>query len=190
MNIFTKIITLTLWTVLANGCSVVAPKYAVSIHNIESLKAAGDISAAVGKFDSIASDNNRNPIPIRGIVLTSPYDESFGNYISEAIKLEFMFAEKLKPDSNFNITGKLIKNNIDAAGISIGRGDVSVDFIVRHGDLILYHRDKSIHHEWPSSFTGATAIANAINEFNVMIEKLLAKLYADIDFIEAIKNPL
>jgi hypothetical protein len=180
---------LALTVALASGCSVVAPKYAVSIHNIENLKRTGDISATVGKFDSIPSSDNRSPIPIRGVVLTSPYDGSFGKYIEEAIKLEFMFAEKLNPDSNIEISGVLKKNNIDAAGISTGRGDVTVDFFVRRGEVIRYHRDKTIHHEWPSSFTGATAIANAITEYNVMVERLLSKLYADTDFIEALKQP-
>jgi hypothetical protein len=54
-------------------------------------------------------------------------------------------------------------------------------------DTFKYYKVKSIHDEWDSSFVGAIAIPRATERYPVMVQKLLAALYADAAFTQALK---
>lgn len=172
---------------LLNGCSIVAPQYSASIDNVEKLKDAGDFTARVGKFDASKDPGNANPISLRGSALQSPYGDSYALYLAEAIKQELMLAGKLRPDTAIEISGLLMKNDIDASGVSRATGDISARFVVRKGEATTYEQVKTVHHEWESSFAGAIAIPRAQQEFPRLVQRLLATLYADQDFIRALK---
>lgn len=176
-----------LFGTMASGCSMMAPQYSVSIENVQKLKEAGNISAKVGKFDSNVDRANANPISLRGSSLMSPYENSYAAYLAEAIKQELSLAGKLKSDVDIEISGGLLKNDIDASGFSTATGDIEAKFIVKKGEKVLYSQIKTIHHEWESSFAGAVAIPRAQQEYTVLVQRLLATLYADQDFMKALK---
>ncbi len=184
-----RIVLLTLVIIsgiILSGCGMVAPKYSASMDNVQMLKDAGNISAKVGKFDSIRGKGNANPISIRTHPMTSPYDNSYAAYLTEAIKQELSLAGKLKPDTDIEISGSLLKNDIDAA-ISMGTGDIQARFIVKKSGQVRYDQTKTVHHEWESSFLGAVAIPRAQQQYLNLVQKLLAALYADQDFLQALK---
>lgn len=185
-----RIFLLTLVTLLgtvASGCSMMAPQYSASIENVQRLKEGGNIAAKVGKFDSNADRANANSISLRGSSLMSPYENSYAVYLAEAIKQELSLAGKMQSDVDIEISGGLLKNDIDASGFSTATGDIEAKFIVKKGEKVLYSQIKTIHHEWESSFVGAVAIPRAQQEYPVLVQRLLAALYADQDFLKALK---
>lgn len=172
---------------LSTGCSMMAPQYTASLDNVQKLKDAGAYTANVGNFASTPDKGNANPISIRGSSLASPYQDSYAAYVAEAIKQELSLAKKMSPDASTEITGTLLKNDIDATGMSIGFVDIQMRFVVKRSGKVHYDQVKTVKSEFPSSFAGAVAIPRAVQEYPVAIQKLLAALYGDRTFMDALK---
>jgi hypothetical protein len=172
---------------LSTGCSLVAPRYSPSLENVQRLKDANVQSAKVGSFSATPGKANPKAISLRGSSLSSPYDGSYSRYLSESLKEELSLAGKLAPDAQVEVTGALQKNDINAAGFKTGTGDIEARFVVTRGGTVRYDQVKSIHDEWDSSFMGNVAIPRAQARYPVMVQKLLALLYADPEFLSALK---
>jgi hypothetical protein len=187
MRRFISIFFALLVSVLATGCSMMAPQYTASLDNVQVLKDSGIPTTKVGQFNASTDKGYANPISIRGSQLSSPYENSYANYLSAAIKQELSLAKKLSPDTSVEILGTVLKNDIDASGFSIGFVEIEARFVVKQSDQVRYDQVKSIHHEFPSSFAGAVAIPRAVQEYPVAVQKLLGLLYTDKSFTDAIK---
>jgi hypothetical protein len=116
----------------------------------------------------------------------SPVGDSFGIYLSNAMEQEFAVAGDLSPNAKFEVSGVLLKNDIDASGLSRGEGTISARFVVRRGSGTVYDSVKTATGSWDSSFMGVVAINNAIAAYPQIVQTLLAKLYADPVFMKAI----
>jgi len=172
---------------LSTGCSMMAPQYSASINNVQTLKNSGASQIQVTQFNSSDDKANSNPITIRGSSLVSPYNASYSTYLTEALKQELKLANRFSVQSNIDVSGVLLKNDIDASGFSTGYATVEARFIVKRDNSEVYNQIKSVKHEFPSSFAGAVAIPRAIQEYSFAVQKLLGLLYEDKAFIEASK---
>ena len=171
---------------LTSGCSMMAPKYTASIENVQKIKDAGTQPAKVGTFTSTPGTGNANPISIRGSSLASPYDSSYAKYLAEALKQDLDLAGKFSPDAKIEISGALQKNDMNVP-MSTASGDLEARFVVTRGGETKYDQVKSIHDTWDSSFVGAVAIPRAQARYPVMVQKLLAALFSDSAFLDALK---
>ena len=172
---------------LSSGCSLMAPRYTASIDNVQKIKDADTQPAKVGTFESTPGSGNANPISIRGSSLASPYDSSYAKYIADALRQDLQLAGRLAPDAKIEISGALQKNDINVPPVGSATGDLEARFIVKRSGTTKYDQVKAIHDAWDSSFVGAVAIPRAQARYPVMVQKLLAELYADPAFIEALK---
>jgi len=168
-----------------SGCSVVAPTYVPSIDNVQTLKNSGAAPTRVGKFNETGTAVPY-PIPLRANTLRSPYGDTWSAYLSEAVTRELAMAGKLSPNADVEISGTLLRNQIDPA-ISTGTGDMSARFVVRKDGEVRYDQVKSVHREWESSFAAAIAIPKAVTEYGYTVQALLAALYSDPAFLDALK---
>lgn len=164
---------------------MVAPRYTASLENVQTIKDAGIQAVKIGVFDSIPGKGNSNPISLRGSSLASPYDASYAAYLAEAIRQEFSLAGKLSPDAQVTVSGSLQKNDISIP--LSASGDLEARFIVTRSGVIRYDQTKTIHDVWDSSFIGGIAIPRAQARYPLMMQKLLAALYADSTFFDALK---
>ncbi|EGK70402.1 MAG: hypothetical protein GY848_18060 [Methyloversatilis sp.] len=172
---------------LGAGCSnLPAPHYTGSIENVQRLKAT-PFSVKVGRVDAPVTKAAPYPISLRASPLISPYENSFGSYLAEAIRTELKLAGRLSPDSEIEITGTVLRNDIDVSGFSVAFGDIEARFVVMKGNDVRYDQVKSAHHQWESAFAGAIAIPQAVNEYPRLVQKLLATLYADSAFLNALQ---
>ncbi len=187
MKSIRNLVFLAAVSLFGTGCSLMAPQYTGSIENVQKLKSGSLQPVKVGEFASTPSKVNANPISIRGSMLASPYDASFGKYVAEALKIELSLANKNAATSDFELSGELLANDINAAGFSTGTGNMEARFVVKKSGAIRYDQVKNITHEWPSSFVGAVAIPRATQEYSNLVQKLLAALYADPLFQESTK---
>jgi hypothetical protein len=172
---------------LSTGCSMVAPRYSPSIENVQKLKDAGVQPARVAAFESTPGKENPKSLTVRASPMSSPYDGSYANYLSEALKEELSMAGKLAADAQIEVKGALQKNDISAGGFSTNSGDIAARFVVTRGGQVRYDQVKSVHDEWESSFVGAVAIPRAQQRYPIIVQKLLAALYADPAFLAALK---
>ena len=176
-----------LLAVLGSGCTAMAPNYSASIENVQKLKDAGNFTAKLGAFTSKEDPANPKIISIRASSMVSPYKESYAEYLAEAIKSELTVAGKLSPNADIEISGVLLKNDLNTSSFSVAFGDIQARFVIKRGGQVKYDRVKSAHKEWESSFAGAVAIPRARQEYPHLVQALLAELYTDKDFVQAVK---
>jgi hypothetical protein len=188
MNRFTTALLALGVSVFSSGCTMMmAPQYTASLDNVQILRDSGSHTAKVGEFDASKDKTYANPISIRSVSLVSPYDDSYASYLTAALKQELSLAKKLSPDANVEITGTVLKNDINTSGESMSWAQVEARFIVKRNGQLRYDQVKSMKHEFPSSFSANVAIPKAVQEYPVAVQKLLHQLYIDKAFIEALK---
>lgn len=187
MRLLGNLLLVSVVAIIGTGCASVAPPYSASIENVQKLKDNGSYSAKVGDFGSASDPDNVNPLRIRANSASSPYQNSYANYLSEALKQELALSSKLTQNSNIEVSGTLLKNNVHAGGLAIGYADIQARFIVKNRGEVRYDQIKSAHNEWESSFAGAIAIPRATQEYPVLVQKLLGNLYSDQAFLDALK---
>lgn len=185
MALFRELALLVPVTVLA-ACSFAAPPYLPSVDNIQSLKTVSGAHAKVGTFEAQPGDTNRYPVTLRADSMRSPVGTSFAAYLSSAIQTELSIAGVLSSDPNIEVSGTLLTNEV-SVGIGTGTGTMSARFIVKHGGEVSYDRVKTVKRDWESSFVAAIAVPRAVQEYPLVVQTLLAALYADPDFMLAIK---
>lgn len=171
--------------VALSACSTVAPPYAPSMDNVQTLKNAGTYQTKVTAFT--ADKPADAALPMRGSSLESPYAKSYAAYVTEALKQELSLANKLAADTDIEISGILLKNDFDASGFSVGTAKLEVRFTVKKAGQLRYDQVKTASHEWPSSFVGAVALPRAMQEYTVVVQKLLAALYQDKEFTNSLQ---
>ncbi|WP_460534428.1 hypothetical protein [Chitinimonas naiadis] len=164
-----------------SACATKAPPYIPSVANLSKLETLQP--AKVGQIK--VAQEKLNSIGLRGSSMTSPVGAGYGDYLKEALAQELKMANKLNADASIVISGELLENEIDASGFSKGYGKVSARFVVKKQDKETYNKQKSAESQWESSFAGPVALPTAMNNYPLLIQRLLASLYDDQDFVAA-----
>ncbi|WP_421380834.1 hypothetical protein ACOCG7_34610 (plasmid) [Paraburkholderia sp. DD10] len=185
MPVLRRILLLVPIATLA-ACSVTASPYAASVDNIQVLRNASPVAVHVGTFTNDEADGDHTSVQLRANRMRSPVGDSFARYLLSAVQQEFGIAGVLSPDAKVVLSGVLLKNNVDA-GIGTATGTISARFIVKRGADVRYDSVKSATTHWESSFAAAIAIPKATQEYPLVVQKLLASLYADPAFMKAIQ---
>jgi hypothetical protein len=173
-------------TLALGACaSINASSYTPSVENIETLKSAGPLQTRVRTFSADTTTDNPYPVQVRAARMVSPVGGSFGAYVSNALATELAMSDAVSPDARVEISGALLKNDVDAA-VGQGTGTVSVRFVVRRGTQVVYDSVKTATDHWDSSFMGNIAIPAATAAYPHIIQKLLASLYADPLFLASV----
>jgi hypothetical protein len=103
------------------------------------------------------------------------------------VRQELDDSRLLDAGANTEVGGVLLRNELDGSGFSIGTADIDARVLVKREGAVRYDKVQSAHHEWKSSFIGATAIPAAAQNYPIVVQKLLAKLFGDADFLAALK---
>jgi len=174
-------------TSVLSACSMLAPKAAVSVQQTQTLRDSGAAPVKVGTFTSQGADAHDQSISIRGSGMASPYG-SYAKYLEEAIRLQLKEAGLFDEASKAEVSGTLIKNDINAAGFVTASGDISARFQVRRGEKVVYDKIKDAHVEWGSNFLGAIAIPRAQEAYPGLVSTLLGALFGDAEFLSSLKS--
>lgn len=180
-----KNVLLALTCAFISACSMNAPLYSPSTDNSNLLQAVHGTSVAVDNF----SGKNRevDNLSMRGGSLVSPYEQSYSKYLTKALEEELKLAGIWDSNAKTRVSGELIDNQLDISGFSIGTASITARFTVTRNNSKVYEKEQTAKHEWESSFAGAVAIPAGQANYPVVIQKLFGKLFADKDFIQAIK---
>lgn len=171
------------------GCAGPAPNYAPSIDNVETLKKIeGTPGVKTGAISVAPGVQGGASLSLRANTMTSPVGQNYGDYIAAALRQELELAKLYNPKSGVEISGTLLKNNIDAGGMSTNAGQIEARFVVAANGQVRFDKVKRIERKWESSFAGAVAIPLAANNYPLMVQSLVASLVTDPDFVKAIRN--
>lgn len=174
---------------ILGGCAGPAPNYAPSIDNVEVLKKIGGNTAVkTGVIDVAPGLPGGTSMALRANTMVSPVGKNYGDYIAAALRQELELAKLYSPQSDIEISGTLLRNNIDAGNVSINSGQIEARFLVKANGRVLFDKIKRTERKWESSFAGAVAIPLAANNYPLMVQALVSALVTDPDFVKAIRN--
>ncbi|MBP6902708.1 MAG: hypothetical protein KBC73_21630 [Burkholderiaceae bacterium] len=169
-----------------SGCAMTAPNYSPSIDNLEILKRSA-APMALGAFTLQSGLAGGTSIGLRGNSMNSSVGGDYAAYLAEALRQELALAGKLDPKSRIVISGLLLKNDIAAAGMATNSGEIEARFSVSRDGQPRYAKAHRVEMSWESSFAGAVAIPKAMQQYPLMVQKLIGQLLADPEFIAALK---
>ncbi|MGJ8691694.1 MAG: hypothetical protein ACSHW0_04375 [Thalassotalea sp.] len=179
-----KVAAIATIIVLTTACTAIAPQYQAQVNNVDKLTAVKSDLQVTG----FTIDKKLNSISLRGSSLESPVEKSFAKYIENALILELSKAKLYNTLSPRIITAEVVQNELDASGFSTGEGVISVAFTITENEQTLFEKTITSKVTWESSFMGAVAIPNAISSYPKLVSTLLADLYSDVDFVNALKG--
>jgi hypothetical protein len=184
MHMLKHFIFLALTALLLQGCGATMPRYEASFDNVQALKS----QAPLVKLNSpaVVADKGQDSIFARANPIHSP-EGSISKHVQKALEDELRLAGLVEASAPRHLDVRLRNSKLDAP-IGTGSGAISADFTLREGERSLYSTRKTVTSTWDSSFMGALAIPAAANAFNPLVRKLLAELYQDPAFIEAMKQ--
>lgn len=174
--------------ILLAGCATQqAPPYAPSVENAHALRDSGAGVAKVGKFRADPKTGNNDYISLRGLPLTSPVGGKYTDYIEEALRSELRAARLLDDKAAVEITGFLMKNDVDISGAKEGWAEIEARVIVRRGGQVRFNKVKYAKTTFESSFAGAVAMPRGAQSYPEVVRKFMSVLFSDQDFISALK---
>jgi hypothetical protein len=170
------------------GCAGPAPNYTPSVDNVERLKKTASSEVKVGTFSTKPGMQSADAMSLRASSMVSPVGKNYGDYLAAALRSELELAKLHAPNSLVEVSGTLLHNNINAGGIQTNDGQLEAQFVVKKGEDVRYDKVKKITRQWEGAFAGAVAIPQAANNYPLMVQDLLGALFADPDFITALKQ--
>lgn len=182
---------LTLLASALTGCaSQPIGTHQPSLDNVQILKQSNVGDIALGRFElgSGVPAKVDKLVTLRGSRITSPTNDSYAQYVKESLTIELKTAGKYDPDASCVLSGELLRNELNAAGASKGNAALAATFSVTRDGRVVYSRRHDVEHTWPSSFIGAIAIPEAINQYTEMYTRLLRKLFEDAEFLVATRE--
>ncbi|MES1191938.1 MAG: hypothetical protein ABUS47_12780 [Steroidobacter sp.] len=188
---FKKIAIFTIATCMLSltGCmTITASRYDSNPANAEHLTAEHLVAVNVAPITvQKGSTAKVKSIGLRAATYVAP-SGSFCDYIHDALVDELNNADLIDDKANTIIDGLLIKNDVDIAGFSKGKADISVKFTVKRDGNTVFDKVISAHTEWPSSFLGDIAISRGASNYPLAVRELVGNLVNDADFLKALKK--
>jgi hypothetical protein len=170
-----------------SGCALTAPNYSASVENAQTLRDSGANKARVGKIQADPKTGNNEAISLRGSTMSSPVGGKFTEYLEDAIRSELNAARLFDEKSVVEIAGVLTQNDISVGSISEGTGIMEARIVVKRDGQVRFDKPKSVTITFESSFAGAVAIPRGVQAYPMLVQKFLAAVYADKEFIEALR---
>ena len=169
------------------ACATKAPPYQPSIENVQALQRLGPGKVALGTVRVADGDAALNELHVRTLRIDSPNGD-YGQYLREALLADLKTAGKYDASAPRALNATLVKNRLDSAGMDVAQAEVAAQFTVTEGAQVLYRKEQSATHQWESSFMGTLAAMRALHNYSVAVQKMLASLFADPQFNEALNR--
>jgi len=171
-----------------SGCStLVPPPYSADYQGLDRLKKQPLEKVAVGTVQPRNPDAPVNKITLRGARLAGP-NGTFAQYLEEALVQDLKEIAVFDAAAGTRIDATILKNDIDVSGFSTGTGRMDVELTVTRNTKTSLKKTYSATTTFDSSFAGAVAIPKGQAEYGNLVRTLLGKVYADPEFVNALKK--
>ena len=188
MTQLTKLLVFpTLVALCLSGCAQIplSPPTAKA-EVVEKVRASRLAPVNVGSFKpdpKLGADNDRG-INVRSNTVSSPVEGSFAQYLRETLLVNLKASGLYDASSPTTLSGFLTESLLDV-GIETGQSNLGARFVLSNGGKILYDKELKASANWPSSFVGAIAIPQGINQYADLYNKLVSQLFDDPDYQKA-----
>lgn len=157
--------------------------------NVTTLRMLQLAPVAVGKFSfdtggPLSADQFVYP---RGTPVVSLHNGSFAQHLREVLRVELDAAALPDGRAPITIEGMLLDNELDAP---IGRSSAKLraKFTIKDGADTIYDQTFSVESAWDSPMYGVAAMSAAMKEYQSLYHKLIARLFADPVFKQALSK--
>lgn len=168
-----------------SSCASTAPNYTASPRTTQSLQALKIQPVRVGAFTAAPTASDTG-ITLRSVVMQAPQG-SFSRYLADAVRNELELVRLHAPGASTEVSGVLIRNELNTGLAVTGEGLIEARFVVRRDGQIRFDKVMVARIEWDSSFVGAIAIPRAQQEYARLVGKLVTETFTDADFVAALK---
>lgn len=183
-EMLTLVVAIALVFSFISGCTMNSVRYQPDANITAVLKDEGALPLAVAHI--VTLDARLNSLSVRGSRMISPYDDSYGEYLTQALVDQLAPANLYRPASEIQLRGERLENNLSAIA-STGGAHITARFEILRNDKVVFNEVKSIEHHWESSLVGAIAIPAAQKNYPVAVKKLVLALMSDPDFLNAVR---
>lgn len=180
-----RVAIIVVGSALLAACAARAPNYTTSPSSTQALQSAKVQPAKVGEFTADPGAANKS-IALRASTMEAPQG-SYAAYLADAVKTELDLVKLYSATSGTEISGVLIKNEMNTGLAVTGNGTIQARFVVRRDGVVRYDKTKLAQIEWDSNFIGAIAIPRAQQEYSRLVQKLVGDFFSDPDFVAALK---
>ena len=170
------------------GCTFKTPEYKVDNNIVNKLNNYDLNKVSLSSDINEISDESNYKLKIRAVDMISSYGNNYSDYVYFSLKQQLSQNDIYKENSNVIIKTKLIQNYVDIWGFLTGSYIINVNFKIFKDGKIIYDKDIQNQHDFPSHFVGQIAIENAINNYPIAVQKVIAKFLTDEDTIKSIKK--
>lgn len=147
-------------------------------------------SLALGDFTTSANRATAaDHLSLRANGLASPYQDSFVEYLREALKAELDNAGVRDEAAGLRIHAHLQESVVDISSGSTGRAVVQARFVLSDPLGVQYDKVIRVSHEWESSYIAAIAVPTGARNYAAAIQKLIGTLFSDADFRRVMARP-
>ena len=173
-----------------SGCAAQVGAPQASIASIEAVRRIDIPSLKLGDFKpgGTLKPADDKSITIRAINVISAPGGSFAGYLKATLEADLRAAGRLDGNSPYVLNGVLIRSDLSSA-IGTGTAAIGATFTLLKDGKSLYEKNLSVDATWDSSFLGAIAIPDAINNYTGLYEKLSLTVLSDPDFKAAFAKP-
>lgn len=167
---------------MLSGC-ISAHKYsAIGINHFHNSKFIGK-SFVVGEIKLVGGkDGKVNNPDVRLGTMSSPYDNSYAEYLKRALIMELVEVEKYSDTGNFVISGTLLKNEITSPVFEQGKVMMSARIVVKDSDSVLFDKVVEYENVWDVPFAGDDARRKAPHIYLKAMNKFVELIFDQIDF--------
>ena len=180
-----RVVMIVVASVLLAACAASTPTYTTSPSSTQALQSARVQPAKVGEFTADPGAANKS-LALRASTMEAPQG-SYAAYLADAVKTELDLVKLYSSTSGTEISGVLIRNEMNTGLAVTGNGTIEAKFVVRRDGTVRYEKTKMAQIEWDSNFIGAIAIPRARQEYSRLVQKLIGDFFADPDFVAAMK---
>lgn len=174
--------------VVFSGCSTLTPPpYSADYQTLDQLRKQPLEKISVGAFQPRNLDAPVNRISLRAATLAGPKG-TFAQYLEDALIQDMQEIAVFAAGAGTRIDATILKNDIDISGFSTGTGRMDVELTVTRNAKTQLNKTYSAMSTFNSSFIGAVAIPKGQSEYGTLVRALLSAVYADPQFINALKK--
>jgi len=176
---------------VAMACSAcatyLAPAAPVDYDAVDRLKTVSAAQVAVGTVQPTNPDAAVNRPRLRGAHFASP-SGTFVKYIEDSLVKDLKEAGLYAADAATRIDATVVANDINVAGLVTGNGTLVIDLTVSRGGQQRLAKTYRTATQFDSAFMGTIAIQQGQAAYPVLVRTALKQIYADPEFINAIRN--
>ncbi len=136
----TRVAMIVVGSALLAACAARAPNYTTSPSSTQALQSAKVQPVRVGEFTADPGAANKS-IALRASTMEAPQG-SYAAYLADAVKTELDLVKLYSATSGTEISGVLIKNEMNTGLAVTGNGTIQAKFVVRRDGMVRYDKTK------------------------------------------------